>query len=550
MDEPRIVVGPLLRYVGPDAATIWVETSQQCSVTVRLDGSAPDVSAPTWGMHGHHYALVVVEGLAPGTDAPYYLDLNGRQLWPDPASELPPSTIRTPDGGNHLRLTFGSCRRVAPFDDAGLEKYGADALVALAQRMAEGDAEQWPQVLLLVGDQIYADEPSAAMTRRLIAAHRGSDWDDVREEAQNFEEYTWLYEESWMVPEVRWLLSTVPTCMILDDHDLRDDWNSSWSWRQEVTRQPWWRDRVVGAFSSYWVYQHLGNLSPKELAEDELYRQVREAADDVTRATLVDSFAWRADKQPSSTRWSFYRDFGNTRLLVVDSRCSRHLEPDQRAMLDAVEWDWLVDHARADVDHLLIGTTLPYLMLPGIHHLEGWDESTARGAWGRTYAKVAERARRSIDLEHWPAFRASFNALTELIVERASSEHAPASILVLSGDVHNSYVTEAHHPQLDRSPTRVHQLVMSPLRNPLQRRIQRANQFLRTDVANRVLRGLARRAGVVDPPVHWTVDQGPWFDNGVMTVEIHDRSAMVAVETAIHKGGTQLLRPRRGLPLA
>ena len=550
MNAPRIVVGPLLRYVGPDSATVWVETSRPSAVTVRLGGVAPDVSAPTWSVRGHHYALVVVEGLTPGTATPYSLEIDGWHLWPDPASDWPPSTIRTPDGGDHLRLTFGSCRRVAPFDAAGLKEYGADALVALAQQMAVEDTASWPHVLLLVGDQIYADEPSAAMRRRLSAAHEGSDWNDVREEAQNFEEYTWLYEESWTVPEVRWLLSTVPTCMILDDHDLRDDWNSSWSWRQEVTRQPWWRDRVVGAFSSYWVYQHLGNLSPRELEEDAFYRQIREVEDDDTRATLLDTFAWRADEQPSSARWSFYRDFGNTRLLVIDSRCSRHLEPSQRAMLDAVEWEWLVDHARADVDHLLIGTTLPFLMLPGIHHLEGWNESTARGAWGRTYAKVAERVRRAIDLEHWPAFRASFNALTDLIVERATSPQAPASILVLSGDVHCSYVTEARHRDLGGTPTRVHQLVMSPLRNPLQGRIRRANRFLRTGFANRVLRGLARRAGVVDPPIHWTVDEGPWFDNGVMTVELQDRSAMVIVESATSRGGTQRLAVRRRIPLA
>jgi hypothetical protein len=34
--------------------------------------------------------------------------------------------------------------------------------------------------------------------------------------------YTWLYHESWQDPEVRWLLSTVPSAMIFDDRDVRD----------------------------------------------------------------------------------------------------------------------------------------------------------------------------------------------------------------------------------------------------------------------------------------------------------------------------------------
>ena len=33
-------------------------------------------------------------------------------------------------------------------------------------------------------------------------------------------------------------------------------------------RKPWWDARITGAFMSYWIYQHLGNLSPPELAEE------------------------------------------------------------------------------------------------------------------------------------------------------------------------------------------------------------------------------------------------------------------------------------------
>ena len=33
-----------------------------------------------------------------------------------------------------------------------------------------------------------------------------------------------MYDDSWTTPAVRWLFSTIPLCMLLDDHDLRDDW--------------------------------------------------------------------------------------------------------------------------------------------------------------------------------------------------------------------------------------------------------------------------------------------------------------------------------------
>ncbi|HKG50629.1 MAG TPA: alkaline phosphatase D family protein [Actinomycetales bacterium] len=556
-DGPYLVVGPLLRYVGDTCATVWVETDRPCTVEVLGH------RAETWGVHGHHYALVVVEGLQPDTETPYTVRLDGAVVWPEPGSSYPPSVIRTLGDERRLRLAFGSCRRAAAFDRHSLRSVGADALVALAQRMAGGDRADWPQTLLLLGDQVYADEPSPALTTRLSRlsdlGRRRHEWvtDEVRDEIVDFEEYTWLYHESWRTPDVRWLLSTVPTAMVLDDHDLRDDWNSSWSWRQEMQGKPWWRDRVQGAFASYWVYQHLGNLSPEHLAEDDVYRRVRQAPDDDTREQVLADMAWRADHEPSSARWSFVRDLGRTRLVVVDSRCSRRLTPGNRAMVDDTEWAWVEKTSEAEVDHLLLGTSLPFLTLHGIHHLEGWDEAMAEqgsqeraedGAQQgtgngrrRLESRVAERLRLSADLEHWPAFRRSFDAMVRLVQDVASGGRPPASVLWLSGDVHCSYLARARIEGVDPGRTAVHQLTMSPFRNPLEPWLRLANRVLERRPVVAVLAWLARRAGVVEPPLTWDVHHGPWFGNGLMTLVVEGRSAAVEVEQARVVGGLQVL---------
>ena len=62
----------------------------------------------------------------------------------------------------------------------------------------------------------------------------------------------------------------------------RDDWNTSLSWVQDIRAQGWWDERIVGGLASYWVYQHLGNLSPESLDSDDLYQSVC-AADDRAR---------------------------------------------------------------------------------------------------------------------------------------------------------------------------------------------------------------------------------------------------------------------------
>ncbi len=193
--------------------------------------------------------------------------------------------------------------------------------------------------------------------------------------------------------------------MIFDDHDVHDDWNISDAWVQEMRAKPWWEPRVVGAFMAYWIYQHLGNQAPPELAADALIQRI-EAADDA--GPLLREFAHLADRESAASRWAYHRDFGRSRLVVVDSRAARVLADGRRDMVDAEEWDWIVDHVTGDFDHLIIASTLPVFMLPAIHNIEGWNEAVCAGAWGGLASRIGERIRRSVDLEHWPAFSRSF----------------------------------------------------------------------------------------------------------------------------------------------
>ena len=111
--------------------------------------------------------------------------------------------------------------------------------------------------------------------------------------------------------------------MIFDDHDVHDDWNISWLWVEEMRRTPWWEARITGAFMAYWLYQHLGNLSPPELdgGHDVPAGQGRARTRDRSCARLAHTW----DRESAASRWAFYRDFGDTRLLVLDSRAARVL---------------------------------------------------------------------------------------------------------------------------------------------------------------------------------------------------------------------------------
>ncbi len=547
----------MLRYVDHDQATVWVETARPATVTVSAVSATDPADRhvtrePTWTVHGHHYALVQLTQLRPDTVYPYTVHLDDQAVWPEPSSPYPPSVIRTLGHHASLRLAFGSCRRTAPFDAQGLRDKGADALAALAGRMGADPYERWPDALLMVGDQIYADEPSPELTDRLLAAHAdaGPGRREIADEVWNFEEYTWLYHESWSPEPIRWLLSRVPTCMVLDDHDLRDDWNTSWRWRQHVTGRPWWRDRVTGAFASYWVYQHLGNLSPTDLATDAMFAAVRGEVDDQRRTAALDDFAWRADAQVGSARWSFVRDFGDentsVRLVAIDCRASRHLGIDERAMVDDREWSWIVEQATAAphgaATHVLFGTPLPLLLPRGVHHLEGWNEALADGSHSARVEGFAERLRQLVDLEHWAAFRSSFGNVVELLQTLCAAPDPPVSILFLSGDVHCSYVARAHLAHAHHPETVIGQLTMSPFRNPLPRALRAVNRLAERPWVRRATRRLSRSVGVPDVGLDWDLTHGPWFDNGVMMLELLGRQARLEVDRADHDGERQFLR--------
>jgi hypothetical protein len=171
----QIVVGPLLRYVSDTEATVFVETDGQCEVEIL------GRTEPTFRVEGHHYALVRLEGLEPGSRYEYEVALNGRRCWPEPGSDLPPSAIRTIGGEGPLDICFGSCRVALPHEppytetqDDDEDGFEVDALRALARRMAEGEAREWPDQLFLLGDQVYVDE-AAPETRERIRRRRGTE---------------------------------------------------------------------------------------------------------------------------------------------------------------------------------------------------------------------------------------------------------------------------------------------------------------------------------------------------------------------------------------
>jgi hypothetical protein len=231
------------------------------------------------------------------------------------------------------------------------------------------------------------------------------------------------------------------------------------------------------------------------------------------------------------------RDIGRVRLVMIDSRNARVLQPKHRRMINSDDWTWVVDACRADVDHLLIGTSLPVFVPLGLHDLQVWSEAVCDGAWGAPGRKVGEWLRVKADMEDWSSFVHSFDDFVEMlaaIADPGDEIPSPATISVLSGDIHFAYAAEVEfafgRSSADRHlASRVHQLVSSPMRNALRPPESTAMRLGASPVA-RLLGRVLRRGVLRRPPqLSWRIDLGPVFANSIGELTFEGRTASLLV---------------------
>ena len=230
---------------------------------------------------------------------------------------------------------------------------------------------------------------------------------------------------------------------------------------------------------------------------------------------MLSDFAVRADQGSEGIQWSFRRTFGSVRVVVIDSRAGRVMKDGTRLMVSEAEWQWVTESVSGDWDHVVLATSLPLLLAPGIHALEAWNEAICAGAWGKSFARAGERVRRAMDLEHWAAFGRSFEEFGRLLAGLATGAQGrpPASVTVISGDVHHSYLAAVSFPAGTHPRSAVYQAVCSPIHNVLPNAFRRGHRVATSRAGELLGTALARLAGVSKPKIRWRITHGPWFDN-------------------------------------
>ena len=528
---PEVIVGPMLRYIGETEATVWVETDAPCEVEIL------GAKASTFTVEDHHYAIVAVDGLEVGRSHDYEVHLDGRCAWPPEGYEFPHPSIRPIAADGDLRLLFGSCRTSAPHRPPHTfqrwwhrKGRGLDAMHTFALRMLRQPTAIWPDAMMMLGDQLYADQPPKNV--RETVAPREVHADGPVEVLEDFEEYTVGYRDIWTYPVVRWMLSTLPTSMIFDDHEINDKWKTSQAWLDEMRQTDWYEGRVIGGLMAYWIYQHLGNLSPSELADDETYGKLRDGGDG---SEAVRDLAKRAESQDGHSRFSFCSDLGPARLVVVDSRAGRRLEEGKRRIVSEDEWEWVKDRADGGRPHLLMASSLPFLLPYGMHDAEAWSEAIGDGAWGKKFKPFGEKVRIAANLDHWACFQRSYREFEELVIDVASGRcgEPPETLVMFGGDVHHCFVSKVNLPSdVGTVHSKVWHAVCSGLRKELELKERLVLGFGHTWIAAKIGRMLAASASVRPPRLSWEMTTRPRFRNQIGTLEIAGGEVGIRIEQA------------------
>ena len=183
---PRILAGPILRRVTVDSANVWLATSSECHLELRiLDANGTHISQPPDPNPPRRRARVTPTSWQLGAKLWFTL-LEALPL--DDAGTFPTDTLlcyaivdktlQQPldlsdvclQGATHPNfyipsqlgvIAYGSCRKahgLAFNDDGKVQHHDSLALLTDQLEDTQHDLSQRPAMLFLVGDQIYADD--------------------------------------------------------------------------------------------------------------------------------------------------------------------------------------------------------------------------------------------------------------------------------------------------------------------------------------------------------------------------------------------------------
>lgn len=535
---PPVLVGPLLRRLEPTRLVLWLVGSRALALTLRLQGvgdirlDAGQCTVIAVGAHAFvHLIDVQLDGALPCDELIEYDVLVEGAGIADWAPHLLYGDARCPNFVLRARvdqLLHGSCRK--PHHPATDGLLCVDQL--LAQEHAAGDR---PALLMMTGDQVYADDVAGPMLRAIHALierlglfgehlegavvsdsarlyeHPASYYhradllpalqsnETLRERffggarkpiftsssADNhlvtFAEVMAMYLLVWspvpwtliapqaptLTPErlkryaleqthidafkaglgkVARALAHLPTLMIFDDHDITDDWNLSAQWEETAYGHPFSRRIIGNALLAYMLCQGWGNNPDAFTAVlDKAGALSANAHERHLDSTVQDDLI---DDLLKFQHWHYVLPT-TPAVVVIDTRTRRwRSEMNLKQPSGLLDWEALSELQQELLDHpsAIIVSPAPIFgvkLIETVQRLFSWCG----------YPLL-------VDAENWMAHRGA----AQVILNIFRHSRTPGNYVVLSGDVHYSFVYEVLIRHRKAGP-RIWQITSSGIKN-------------------------------------------------------------------------------------
>ncbi|WP_423836125.1 alkaline phosphatase family protein [Stutzerimonas stutzeri] len=259
------------------------------------------------------------------------------------------------------------------------------------------------------------------------------------------------------------VLAHVPSLMIFDDHDITDDWNLSARWEEVAYGHPLSRRIIGNALIAYLLCQAWGN-QPQRFGGllEQMQGLLATASDAWLDCAEQNRFI---DELMRLDGWG-YQLATEPPLVVLDTRTRRwRSERNLSRPSGLMDWEALSEFQQNILDKPSVLIVSPAPMF-GVKLIE---------AVQRVFSWAGQPL--LVDAENWMAHRGAAHVMMNIF----RHSRTPGNYVILSGDVHYSFVYEVHIRSRDRGP-RLWQITSSGLKNEFPRRLldwfDRLNRWL------------------------------------------------------------------------
>ncbi|WP_407334107.1 alkaline phosphatase family protein [Enterovibrio sp. 27052020O] len=242
--------------------------------------------------------------------------------------------------------------------------------------------------------------------------------------------------------QIRRLFAHIPVYMILDDHDITDDFNLTVGWERAVNESPFAQGIITNGMVGYFFCQGWGN--DPDAFDDHFWETITQFSSAPTRKTLNEA----TQLIHHFERWHYTLPT-KPKVVVLDTRTRRwRSESSNNKPSGLMDWESLMDFQQdvINADSVVVVSPAPMF---GVKFIE-------------TLQRIVTMCGQPLatDSENWMAHPGSANALLNIF----KHPKTPKNFVILSGDVHYSFSYDIRIRFRKGSP-RIWQITCSGFRN-------------------------------------------------------------------------------------